>query len=109
MSLKHSATTISTIKVEGHLIRVCGNGESRIFPSLQMRSQDTNLSWSHETRFQQQFKPKLNKLWWETYGRKVQKKPSIVKQLFIAFITFKADIGNLQSNKNSFRPVFKTC
>ena len=30
------------LKVEGHL-RVCGNGEFRIFPLLQMRSQDTNL------------------------------------------------------------------
>ena len=29
------------LKVEGHL-RVCGNGERRIFPLLQMRFQDTN-------------------------------------------------------------------
>ena len=29
------------LKVEGHL-RVCGNGELRIFPLLQMRFQDTN-------------------------------------------------------------------
>ena len=30
------------LKVEGHL-RVCGNGEFRMFPLLQMYSQDTNL------------------------------------------------------------------
>ena len=29
------------LKVEGHL-RLCGNGEFRIFPLLQMRFQDTN-------------------------------------------------------------------
>ena len=29
------------LKVEGH-IRLCGNGEFRIFPLLQMRFQDTN-------------------------------------------------------------------
>ena len=46
------------LKVEGHL-RVCG---FRIFPLLQMRSQDTNLRRSYETRFQQKFKTKLTKL-----------------------------------------------
>ena len=30
------------LKVEGHL-RVCGNGEFRMFPLLQMYSQDTDL------------------------------------------------------------------
>ena len=85
------------LKVEGHL-RVCGNGEFRIFPLLQMRSQDTNLRRSYETRFQQKFKTKLNKLWWETYARKVHKKPSIVKQLLIACIILKTDVSNLQSN-----------
>ena len=49
------------LKVEGHL-RVCGNGKFRIFPLLQMRSKDTNLRRSYETRFQQKFKTKLNKL-----------------------------------------------
>ena len=49
------------LKVEGHL-RVCGNGEFRIFPLLQMRSQDTSLRQSYETRFQQKSKTKLNKL-----------------------------------------------
>ena len=49
------------LKVEGHL-RVCGNGKFRIFPLLQMRSQDTNLRRSYETRFEQKFKTKLNKL-----------------------------------------------
>ena len=49
------------VEVEGHL-RVCGNGKFWIFPLLQMRSQDTNLRRSYETRFQQKFKTKLNKL-----------------------------------------------
>ena len=49
------------LKVEGHL-RVCGNGDFRIFPLLQMRSQDTNLRRSYETRLQQKFKAKLKKL-----------------------------------------------
>ena len=43
------------LKVEGHL-RVWGNGEFRIFPLLQKRSQDTNLRQSYETRFQQKLK-----------------------------------------------------
>ena len=50
------------LKVEGHL-RVCGNGESQIFPLLQMRSKDTNLRQSYETRFQQIFKAKLDKVY----------------------------------------------
>ena len=49
------------LKVEGHL-RVCDNGKFGIFPLLQMRSQDTNLKRSYETRSQQRFKTKLNKL-----------------------------------------------
>ena len=49
------------LKVEGHL-RVCGNREFRIFALLQMCSQDTNLRRGYETRFQQKFKTKLNKL-----------------------------------------------
>ena len=49
------------LKVEEHL-RVCGNGEFRIFALLQMRSQDANLRRSYKTRFQQKFKAKLNKL-----------------------------------------------
>ena len=48
------------LKVEEHL-RVCGNSEFQIFPLLQMRSQDTNLTRSYETRFLQKFKAKLNK------------------------------------------------
>ena len=35
-------------------------------------------------------------------------KAFIVKQLFIAFITFKTDAAKLQSNKTSFKPVFTT-
>ena len=49
------------LKNEGHL-RVCDNGEFRIFPLLQMCSQDTNSRRSYETRFQQKYKTKLNKL-----------------------------------------------
>ena len=49
------------LKVEGHL-RVCGSGEYRIFPLLQMHLQNTDLSPSYETRFQQKLKAKLNKL-----------------------------------------------
>ena len=49
------------LKVEGHL-RICGNGEFRIFPFLQMRSQDKNLSQSYGTRFRQKFKTKFKKL-----------------------------------------------
>ena len=48
------------LKVEGHL-RVCGNGKFQIFPLLQIRSQDTYLRQSYETRFYQKFKVKLNK------------------------------------------------
>ena len=47
------------LKVEGQ-IRVCGKGEFRLFLLLQMRSQDSNLRRSYETRFK--FKTKLNKL-----------------------------------------------
>ena len=42
------------LKVERHF-RVCGNREFRIFPLLQMRSQDTNLRGSYETRFKQKY------------------------------------------------------
>ena len=85
------------LKVEEHL-RVCGNEEFLVFPLLQIRSQDTILTRSYETRFQQKFETKLNKLWWETCARKVHKKPSIVKQLFIACKSFKTGVVNLQSN-----------
>ena len=49
------------LKIERHL-KVCGNGEFWIFSFLQMRSQDKCLRRSYETRFQQKFKTKLNKL-----------------------------------------------
>ena len=49
------------LKVKG-LLRGCGNGEFRIFPLLQMRSQGTNLRRSYEKRFQQKLKTKLTKL-----------------------------------------------
>ena len=46
------------LKVECHL-RVCGNGEFQIFPLLQICSQDTNLSRSYETRFEQKIQNKI--------------------------------------------------
>ena len=85
------------LKVEGHL-RVCSNNKFRIFPLLQMRSLNKNLRRSYETRFQQEFKTKSNKLECETYTRKVHKKSSIVKQLFIGCITFKPNVADLKSN-----------
>ena len=47
------------LKVEEH-IRDCGKGEFKIFPFLQMRSNDTFLRRSFESKFQRQFKTKLN-------------------------------------------------
>ena len=49
------------LKAKEHL-KVCGNGEFWIFPLLQIRSQNTHLKWSYETRFRQKFKTKPNKL-----------------------------------------------
>ena len=46
------------LKSEGH-IRVCGNREFRIFF---LCLPDKNSRWSHETRLQQKFKTKLDKL-----------------------------------------------
>ena len=85
------------LKSEGYL-RVCHNEEFLTFSLLQMQSQDINLRGGYETRFQQKFNTKLNKLWLETYARKVHKKPSIEMQLLIACIIFKTDAANLQSN-----------
>ena len=70
------------LKVEGHL-RVCGNGEIRIVPLLQMSSQDTNLRRSYETRFQRKFKTnKINyyeKLTPENFTRNLQLYSSYLK------------------------------
>ena len=49
------------LKVEEH-IRICGRRSFKIFPFLQMRSDDTNLSTAYETKFQREFKIKLNQL-----------------------------------------------
>ena len=49
------------LKVETHL-RARGNEEFRIFALLQMHLQYTNLRQSYETRLQQKFKTKFNKL-----------------------------------------------
>ena len=49
------------LKVERHL-RTCSNGQFKIFPFLQMRSEDKELRRSYEKRFQIKFKTRLNKL-----------------------------------------------
>ena len=54
------------LKVERHL-RLCSNGKFRIFLLLKIVSQNKSLrrgckERSYETRFQQKFKTKLNKL-----------------------------------------------
>ena len=60
---------------------------------------DTDLRRTYETnKILKKVKTKLNKLWWETDARKVHKKPSIVKQLFIDCIIFKTDVASLQYN-----------
>ena len=48
------------LKVEEH-IRICGRDSFKIFSFLQMRSNDTNLR-AHETKFQREYKTKLNQL-----------------------------------------------
>ena len=54
------------LNVEGHL-RVCGNSEFRIFPLLQILSQDTNLRRSYETRFSKNSKQRAHN-WTPRYG-----------------------------------------
>lgn len=47
------------LKVEKHL-RTCGGGEFKIFPFLQIRSNNTDLRKAYEANFMKKFKVKLN-------------------------------------------------
>ena len=47
------------LKVEEH-IRFCGRDSFKIFPFLQMQSNDTNLRRAYETKFQREYKTKLS-------------------------------------------------
>ena len=49
------------LKVEEH-IQTCGRGSFKIFPFLQMLSNDTNLRKAYETKFQREYKTKFNQL-----------------------------------------------
>ena len=49
------------LKVE-EPIQTCGSVSSKIFPFLQMQSNDTNLRRAKETKFQTEYKTKLNQL-----------------------------------------------
>ena len=51
-------TEYQELKVKQHL-GICGRGSFKIFPFLQMRSNDTNLRRGYET----EYKAKLNQLW----------------------------------------------
>ena len=42
--------------------RICGGGSFKIFPFLQIRSNDTNIRRAYETKFQREYKSKLNQL-----------------------------------------------
>ena len=50
-------TEYQELKVKQHL-GICGRGSFKIFPFLQMRSNDTNLRRGYET----EYKAKLNQL-----------------------------------------------
>ena len=50
------------LKVEEH-IRNCGGSSFKIFPFLQMESNDTNLRRAYETKFQREYQTKFNQLW----------------------------------------------
>ena len=49
------------LKVEEH-VRICGRDSFKVFPFLQMRSNDSNLRRAYETKFQREYKTKLNQL-----------------------------------------------
>ena len=51
-----------TLKVEEH-IWICGRGSFRIFPFLHKWLNVTNLRRTYETKFQREYKTKLNQLW----------------------------------------------
>ena len=42
--------------------RICGRGSFKIFPFLQMRSNDRNLRRTYETKFQREYRTKFNQL-----------------------------------------------
>ena len=48
-------------KVEEY-IRICGRGSFKMFLFLQIRPNDTNLRRAFETKFQKEYKTKLNQL-----------------------------------------------
>ena len=47
------------LKVE-ELLQICGRDSFKIFPFLQMRSNDTNLRRVYETTFQREYETKIN-------------------------------------------------
>ena len=49
------------LKVEEHM-QICERGSFKIFSFLQMRLNDTNLRRAYETKFQSEYKTKLNQL-----------------------------------------------
>ena len=49
------------LKVEEHM-QICKRGSFKIFSFLQMRLNDTNLRRAYETKFQSEYKTKLNQL-----------------------------------------------
>ena len=50
------------LKVEEHM-QICERGSFKIFSFLHMRLNDTNLRRADETKFQSEYKTKLNQLW----------------------------------------------
>ena len=50
------------LKVEEH-IQICGKGSFKIFLFLQMWSNGITLKRAYETKFQREYKSKLNQLW----------------------------------------------
>ena len=58
-SIKFYRTVMDKV---GEHMRVCGRGSFKIFPFLQMRSNDKNLARAHETKFQTEYRTKLNQL-----------------------------------------------
>ena len=50
------------VKVDEH-IRICQRDSFKMFPFLQMKSNDANLRKSYEIKFQTEYNTKLNQLW----------------------------------------------
>ena len=70
------------LEVEEH-IRICGRGSFKIFVFLQMWSNDTNLRRTYETKFQKEYKTKLNQLW-QTKG--------VTQRFNVLMIAFKSTL-----------------